>query len=201
MPIINDAFPPAALNATYWTAGFGNDGSIVVGSPSNGVYPQNLDMDGDSVAVSSANKLIVPGVLNFDMHIYYEDVYTVAGVNIVSLLSWYSMQLDMSGDPAYGISILLCAKPDPEYLFQQVIQNQGAVYRTNLITDPSSGANGGFRIQRTGSQYMLYRYDVGLPGWVLLSTETLGHVGPGFIVFGQFAENTEQQGFPWVFQT
>ena len=70
---------------------------------------------------------------------------------------------------------------------------------TRVLRDrPTSGANGGFRLERAGQSYIL-SYNDG--GWVVFSIENLPHVGPGYIVFGQFAEEPSLPAFPWVPQT
>jgi len=201
MPLIQDTFPAPSLDPTRWSDIQDGSVSLTIGVPMDGVYPETVDDVGDAVTITSQSKLIVPGVLDFDTSIFYEDFPTDPDQALVAFLGWRSMQLDGSLQPSYGADILLCRKPDAQFFFQRHTISTGVENRSTIIADPASGADGGFRVVRSGFSYRLYRYDAIGMTWDLLSTEVVPHVGPGFIVFGLFAEDPMAPGFPWVFQT
>lgn len=200
MPTFTDSFPAAALDATKWASATSGSVSLVIGSPSDGVYPQTVNDEGDAVTVSSSGLLTVPGSSGFDIEIYYEDIFTDVDETIITFLGWRSDQLDTEGNPAYGIDIALSVRPGPLYEFEQGAINLGTFGRSVLATDTSSGGDGGFRIARSGNNYTLYSRDATNTAWSSLATVVLPHVGPGYIVFGQFAESPTYP-FPWISQT
>lgn len=197
MSTVFDVFPPPSLDSNKWSSTLVGSVGLSVGVPSNGVYPLTVDDPGDQVRIDSEGKISTPSG-SFDVRLFYADVFSDLDENIVSFLGWRSTQKDGLGDPAYGIDALLCVKPDPVYEFQKRAINLGSVGRSTVLIDPTSGADGGFRIVRSGTDYQLYYYN---SGWVLFETEALPHNGPGYIVFGQFAESPTLLAFPWIPQT
>ena len=197
MPTVTDTFPAPSIDTTKWTSATTGSTSLVVGTPSDGVYPQTVGDDGDSVIISSSGKSSVPGSTSFEVEVSYEDVFTDPDEVIVSFLGWRSDLLDASGDAAYGIDVALVVSPGPTYEFHRGVINLGTASRDVLEIDASSGGDGGLRITRSGSDYLLYRYDSGTTSWVLLDTVSLPHVGTGYILVGQFAE-TPTFPFPWI---
>ena len=69
MSTFTDEFPAPILDATKWTGTTVGTCSIVVGAPTDGIYPTTVDDDGDSVLISSDDKLIVPGLIPFKFRI------------------------------------------------------------------------------------------------------------------------------------
>lgn len=202
MPVIEDKFPAPSLDPDRWTSIENGSVSVVIGVPEDGVFPQNVDDIDDAVTISSQEKLIIPGLLDFDVRIFYEDVFTDVSESIVSFLGWRSTQLDNDNESSYGVDVLLCVKPAPDFVFQRHTIVSSVENRSTITPDVSVGGDGGFRVVRSGFNYKLYRFDAEVSNeWELLSTEIIPHAGPGFIVFGIFAEDPLSPGFPWVFQT
>lgn len=202
MPTITDTFPAPALDPARWTDQLNGSVNLVIGVPSDGVYPENVDDDGDSVLIVSDNKMMVPGGGNFDTHIFYQDTFNDPDQAIVSFLAWRSSQKNGMGQSLYGVDVRLRVDPGGAPItFQKAVTTLGVGSVSDIIPDPLGGENSGFRIVRTGTDYEIFRFDTNINNWVSLTTVSLGFAGPGFIVFGQFAEDPFNPVIPWLLQT
>lgn len=198
MPTIIDSFPSPSLDATKWNIALEGGASYAVGSPIDGVYPQGIDDQGDGLIVDSEGKIVVPSG-SFDVSIFYADVFVDPEEDIFSFLGWRSNQLDLEGNPAFAVDVLLSARSGPVFEFQKATVNLGSYNRTTIISDPTNGADGGFRIVRNWMNYSLFYFD-GV-SFQPLAVENIPHNGAGYIVFGQVAESFMLEAFPWVSQT
>jgi len=202
MPIITDTFPAPTLNSARWASQLNGSVGITIGVPTDGVYPELVDDDGDSVLVTSDGKITAPGGSNFDTSIFYKDVFNDPDQAIVSFLGWRSAQKTGLGESLYGVDVRLRVAPlATSITYQKATASLGAVSVSDILVDPASGADSGLRIQRSGTSYELFRFDNGLNAWVSLVSVSLGFSGPGFIVFGQIAEDPFNPVIPWVLQT
>lgn len=200
MGLLLDSFPAPTLNAEIWTDIQQGTVGLVVGVPQDGAYPQNVDDDGDVVEVRSYDLVTVPGGESFDTNIFYEDTYSDIDNSIFYYLGWRSLMKDGSGVPLYGYDVMLCIKPDTETLFQRRTFHYAVEAIDVVLSDPTDGADGGFRLSRSGDDYTSYYYDKPEESWVPLETFTFPYTMPGFIVFGVFAREPTFL-FPWVAQT
>lgn len=198
MPTILDNFPASSLDPAKWTSLIEGTTGLSVGVPNDGVYPQNVDDDLDSVTISSKDKLSTPQGQPFDASIFYEGVFIDAEQEVLSFLGWRSYQ-EIDGNPAYGVDFILCVKSDGVILLQKNIISNGNAYNEDIMIDPLDGFNSGFRIERQGGIYLLQQWFDG--GWVLRDSIDLGYSGAGYIQFGQLARNEALQFFPWISQT
>jgi len=199
MYTFTDNFPPPVLDAQKWTAQVVGSASYVVGTPVDGVFPENVDDVNDSVLVDSDNKIFVPAIHEFEYEIGYVGLYNNPAPTTVRtvFLGWRSL-LKGSGVPLWGVDVLLKVEAGPTYTFQKQTVEDSVVTLTDLIPDPTSGADGRLRIVRTGASYLIYYYD---GGWVLLDTIALGFNSTGFVLFGVFAGPIpEGEDFPWLLQ-
>jgi len=196
--LITDTFPAPTLDDAKWSDQQTGSVGLVIGSPSDGVYPQNVDDDGDEVVVLSEGKISVPAGQSFDQSIFYENVYTDPDQSIVLFLGWRTYQQAPSGNPAFGIDASLAVLPGPAYYFQKRTFESDTETRDNIIEDELEGADGGFRMERIGSNYSLYRHNG--DDWELLQTVHFPHTDTGYVIFGVFAVNPVLS-FPWVLQT
>lgn len=199
MPTITDTFPGPALDPDKWTAETTGSVSYDVGTPEDGVWPIDVDDDGDEVRVHSQDKIIILTGQDFDVKIFYDGVYTDAEQSILATLGWRS-DAESGGDPVYGVDVLLRSAPGATYTFQKRIINSGSITRDNILEDPQEGADGGFRIAREGLDYLLYRWDPDIDDWSLLDTITLPSAGSGYVTFSLEALDPVVE-FPWILQT
>jgi hypothetical protein len=200
MAVVSDTFPAPVLNSSLWFSSLAGSVGLTIGSPIDGAYPITVDDDGDEVLISSKNKVTVPGNSSFDSRIFYEDTFTDTEQSIVSFLGWRSLQ-ESGGNPDYGVDLRLKFSPGPIWTFQQSTIVFSTPSISEITFDPTNGGDGGFRITRAGTIYTLYRYDTTGSNWVQLTTVNLGFQGPGYIIFGQFAEDPSEPVIPWFFQT
>lgn len=203
MAILSDTFPSPSLDSNRWSSTVAGSGAIAVGSPSDGVYISSIDDDGDSAIIDSDGKLQVAAGQTFDVRIEYNDLDTDPDQNLYAFLSWRSA-LKSGGQPVYGIDLVVMRDTGGNYYFQRRTLSSGSpTIWTNIIADPTSGANGKLRITRSGYTYSLYYFDstLTLPDWVFLDTITLGSNGGGFFAFGYFAVNPASPSFPLIIGT
>ncbi len=200
MAIVSDTFPAPALNSSLWFSSLTGSVGLTVGSPIDGAYPETVDDDGDEVLISSKNKVTVPGNSAFDTRIFYEDTFTDTEQAIVSFFGWRSVQ-ESGGNPVYGVDLRLRFSPGPIWTFQKATIVFSTPSVTDITFDPTNGGDGGFRIVRAGTVYTLYRYNTTGSNWVSVTSVNLGFQGPGYIIFGQFAEDPSVPVIPWFFQT
>lgn len=197
---ITDTFPAPVLDYDKWTDVIVGSSSMVVGTPTDGVYPVDVDDDGDAVVVDSENKIFVPANHDFEFILGYYDVYSDPAPPAIRtlFLGWRSI-LKGSGVPLWGVDVLLKVDSGPTYTFQKLTIVNSVVTLTDLITDPTSGADGQFKVERVGDDYKIYYYN---SGWVLLDTITLGYKSTGFVQFGVYAGaiTPPLTGFPWILQ-
>jgi hypothetical protein len=197
MTVISDTFPASSLNSDYWASSSSGSGSIVVGSPSDGVYPQGIDDDGDQVLITSEDGLTVPANSNFSAEIMFDDVFSDGDQAIVSFLAWRSYQGSGSGNSLYGVDLRLRVAPSgSSYKYQRAALVSGSSSVIDKLS-VSSFTSGGFKIERAAKVYSLYYLDFS-SNWVLLESYNLGFDGPGYIVFGQLAEDPSVSVVPWI---
>lgn len=193
-----DTFPPPTLDPSTWTAQVVGSTSYDVGTPTDGFYPLTVDDIGDSVMVNSDNKIYVPAIHSFEYEIGYVDMYNEVAPSTVRaiFLSWRSI-LKGGGVPLWGVDVLLKSDAGPTFTFQKRTIENTVVTLSDLIPDPTSGADGKLKIERSGTDYLIYYYNA---GWVLLDTIALGYISTGFVMFGVFAGPVpEEEDFPWLF--
>ena len=201
MTIFTDSFPPPSLDVARWTEDLQGTVSLVVGIPTDGVYPIDVDNAADEVAVHSRTKIYVPTNQPFDSQINYIDPYADAVPPVTRILyfGWRSI-LEGAGIPLWGVDVMLRILIGPGYDFLKRVVVNGVTTVTPLIADPTAGADGKFRVERTGYDYKIYYYD---GGWVLLDTITLAHIGLGYVRFGVYAEAVAPPAgapFPWILE-
>jgi len=195
---VADSFPPPSLDSSKWTEYLIGSTALQIGFPENGCFPHGVDDDGDHVYVESKNKIVFPANRSFSSHIFYSDLYSDAHQNIRYYFGFRSDQQDLSGNPFYGVDVILLVDIGLSYIFQKGIISGGSETISNIMIDPTSGANGGFKVSRSGTIYSLFRYD---GGWIHLTDVDLGFNGSGYIRFGVYAEDAALAVFPWVAQT
>lgn len=200
MPLLQDAFPAPFLDATRWTDTQQGTVSLTVGVPSDGVYPVDVDDHLDSVVVSSKGKIITPPNAPFVMDISYEGAFVDPEQDILSFLGWRSNQEYVPNEPAFGVDLILCVKPSGSVILQKRLIVGGVESISDIQNDPHDGAARAFRIERSGTSYLLWQWD-GVSSWDLRDTVNLGYQGSGYIVFGQQALDPTLQAFPWISQT
>ena len=182
MPTITDTFPPPSLDTEKWTEDLVGTTSLVIGTPTDGLYPQTVDDSGDVAGVQSESKIYVAANHNFDMDVAYLDVYSNPAPPVTRdiYFGWRSM-LKGGGVPVWGVVVLLRITTGPVYTFYKIVRENGTSTETSLGADPTVGSDGGFRIVRSGTDYLIY-YDNA--GWVLLDTVSLSYTGVGFVQMG-----------------
>lgn len=195
-----DPFPAPQLDALRWSPFLQGSVDVSIGSPTDGVYPLLVDDPNDEVRVYSKNKIYVPANQPFDTSIQYVDTYddVVPPVTRYIYLGWRS-NLEGSGNPLWGVDVLLRVLGGPTYDFMKKVVEDGVVTTSILIPDPTMGADGQFRIVRNGLDYSIYYFN---GSWVLLDTITLANTGLGYVWFGVYAEPAvvPDTVLPWLLQ-
>jgi hypothetical protein len=193
-----DSFPPPVLDSTKWSDYQIGSTALQVGFPENGCFVHGVDDHGDHVYVKSKNKITIPANRFFAAKIFYTDLYSDDEHNIRYYFGFRSDQEDGGGNSLFGVDVMMLVEPGPVYTFQQKVITAGIENISSLLIDPTSGANGGFKVIRNGLVYSLYYYN---GGWVHLVDVNLGFNGVGYIQFGVQADNPSLSYFPWVAQT
>ena len=190
-----DTFPPPSLDVAKWTDYFAGSTASQVGFPEDGYFVHGVDDSGDHVYVESKSKISLPANKYFSVQIMYKDIYYDADQDIRYYFGYRSNQQDGGGNPLYGVDLMLLAEPGGVFFFQQRVIVGGVETISNLLADPTGGADGGFKVIRNGTVYSLYRFD---GRWTPVVDVGLGFSGPGYIRFGVMAENVGLAAFPWV---
>lgn len=200
MSTLNENFPSPSLDTDRWNSSVSGAGvSFNVGTPSDGIWPQNVNAADDLVKIDSAEKLIVPGNSDFEYLLYYDNLdSSLAGLERVVYIAWESFDNDRIGEPKYGLYWGIHVKPSSVIQFIKSVRDV-ETYSTSLVAyDPSSGADGGLKITRGGFDYTLWRYDSASGSWVVMQTITLASSDMGYISFGNYVQSLSASTPPWI---
>lgn len=191
MPEILDSFPAPALDSNKWNETLSPGVSLTV---DNRVEPVTIDALGKSVFIDSSEKFSVPGATSFDVSIRYSDIQWVDDISLVHFLTWQTYRKDEHNEPWAGIRIAVISKWDSAIFLDRLSWVNGLQQREQLDQDDSV-ISGGLRITREGLIYTIH-YLVN-EVWVALESLDLKSQEPGFITFGQYAEDLELNE-PWI---
>ena len=199
MATLTDLFPASSLDSNLWNSTTTGAGAFVVGTPSDGVWPSGIASDGDSVLIDSENKIVMPDSVNFDCSIrYYSVEPALSGLYSSIFLAWRSAEKS-GGLSVDGIDIELVTRPGPTHTFEKVIRTAGVDNRIVLIADPSSGGDGGLRIERIDSTINLYTRDATNAEWTIVDETIAPSTDQGFLVFGTYAAEIPDDMFDWIY--